>query len=172
MTEQELKLPYLNTREENVLRFLGLPTIMRAKGESTGGAYGLVEHPAVPPGFALSYHVHHREDEAFYILEGEVEFVFDGKWHIAGPGAYVFGPREVPHGFRVVGNRPAQMLILASPAGFESFVLELGEPMAAPPSPGPPDMQKLVATAAKYGIDILGPLPEKKVSRGGAIGKA
>jgi hypothetical protein len=65
MSAQELKL-YLNTREENVVRFLGTPTLVRATGESTRGAFGLVEQLMVPPGFASPYHVHHLEDESFY----------------------------------------------------------------------------------------------------------
>ena len=89
----------------------------------------------IPPGWASPYHVHHLEDEAFYILEGEVAFVCDGKWIKAGPGAYVFGPREIPHGFKIESAVPARMLVLCAPSGFEHFVLEMSEPAADPPSP-------------------------------------
>lgn len=77
-----------------------------------------------------------------------------------GPGAYVFGPREIPHGFRAEGAVPATMLILCAPAGFEQFIPELSErtPDLTIPPPAP-DMGKLMAVAAKYKIDILGPLP-------------
>ena len=150
--------PYINTREDAACRFLGLPTLMRSTRETTNGAFGLLEHWMIPPGFASPYHVHHQEDEAFYVLEGEIAFVCGGKWLTAGPGGYVFGPREIPHGFKVVGSEPARMLLLCTPGGFEHFVLELATEMDAPPSP--PDMAKLMATAAKYKIDILGPLPE------------
>ncbi len=153
--------PYMNTREDPAVRFLGLPTIMRSTGETTNGAFGLIEHPMVPPGWASPYHVHHLEDEAFYVLEGEVAFVSDGRWLKAGPGAYVFGPREIPHGFKIASTVPARMLILCAPAGFEQFVLELSEPHPDLTLPPPaPDMGKLMAVAAKYKIDILGPLPE------------
>jgi hypothetical protein len=84
-------------------------------------------------------------------------FVCDGKWMKGGPGTYVFGPREIPHGFKVVGSIPARMLLLCAPAGFESFVLELSVPFN---DFTPPDMAKLMAVAAKYKIDILGQLPE------------
>jgi quercetin dioxygenase-like cupin family protein len=151
------QLPYLNTREDSAIRFLGLPTLMRSTGETTGGAFGLMEHWEMPPGFASPYHLHHREDEAFYVLEGDVAFVCDGKWSTAGPGTYVYGPREIPHGFKVVGTAPARMLLLCAPAGFERFVLELSAPYN---DLTPPDMAKLMATAARYQIDILGPLPE------------
>lgn len=153
--------PVSNTRDDSPFRFLGLPTAMRATSETTNGAFGLAEHWMIPPGFASPYHVHRLEDEAFYVLEGEMAFVCDGKWLAAGPGAYVFGPRNIPHGFKVVGDSPARMLLLCAPGGFEKFILDLSEPEPAPGAPPtPPDMAKLVATAAQYHIDILGPLPE------------
>lgn len=156
---ERLQEPYLNTREDSAFRFLGLPTVMRSTGETTNGAFGLLEHWMIPPGFASPYHTHHREDEAFYVLEGEVAFVCDGKWLKAGPGTYVFGPRGIPHGFKIVGSAPARMLLLCAPGGFEHFVLEQATPIADPPSP--PDMAKLMALAAKFQIDIHGPLPEE-----------
>ncbi|HEY2138659.1 MAG TPA: ester cyclase, partial [Chthoniobacterales bacterium] len=90
---------------------------------------------------------------------GEMAFICDGVWHHGGPGTYAFGPRGLAHGFKVIGNSPARMLLLCSPGGFESFVIELGAPLSDPV--GPPDMAKLIATAAKYGVDIHGPLPEE-----------
>ncbi len=147
--------PYMNTREDPAIWFLGLPSIIRSTSESTNGAFGLIEHWMMPPGFASPYHVHHLEDEAFYVLEGQVAFVCDGKWLKAGPGSFVFGPREIPHGFKVEGSTPARILLLCTPGGFENFVVELSGP-----APAPPDMAKLIATAAKYKIDILGPLPD------------
>lgn len=158
-TQSPIKVSLPVTQENGGFRFLGLPTIIHASAKSTTGAYGLVEHPSMHPGFATPYHLHHREDEAFYVIEGEVAFVLNGEWKRVGPGAYVYGPREIPHGFKVVGDAPARMLILCAPAGFENFVLELGQPLEDPPAP--PDMQKLVAAAARAGIDILGPLPEE-----------
>ncbi len=150
--------PYTNTREDAAFRFRGLPTAVRATGENTNGAFGLIENWTMPPGFASPYHTHHLEDEAFYVLEGELAIVCDGKWIKAGLGTYVFGPREIPHGFKVVGSAPARILLLCAPAGFEHFVLEPGVPLT---DYSPPDMAKLMAVAAKYQIDILGPLPEQ-----------
>jgi len=151
--------PYMNTRGDSAFRFLGLPTLMRSTSETTNGAFGLMEQWSMAPGFASPYHVHHLEDEAFYVLEGEIAFVCNGKWIRGGPGAYVFGPREIPHGFKVVGTVPARMLLICAPAGFEGFVLEMGEDFMSPGAP--PDMARLVELAAKYKIDILGPLPEE-----------
>jgi ketosteroid isomerase-like protein/quercetin dioxygenase-like cupin family protein len=148
-------LPHVNTSEEPPIYFLGLPTILRATAQTTNGAFGLVEN-LMPPAFASPYHTHHLEDEAFYVLEGEMAFVCDGHWTIAGPGTYVFGPRNIPHGFKVLGDAPARMLLLCTPGGFDQFVVEMSEP-----TPAPPDMAKLMAVAAKYRVDILGPLPEQ-----------
>ena len=140
--------------------FLGTLAIIKATAESTRGAFGLIDS-VIPTGFESPYHVHHAEDESFYVTEGEVTFICDGRKLKVGPGAYVFGPREIPHGFRIEGTAPARMLFLTTPAGFERFILEMSEPATdlALPQPTPPDMEKLTALAAKYKIDILGPLP-------------
>ena len=153
MITQNLQ-PYVNTLEEPPIYFLGLPTILRATTKTTNGAFGLVEQ-VMPPGFASPYHTHRLEDEAFYVLEGEMAFVCGGKWIAAGPGTYVFGPRNIPHGFKVLGSSNARMLLLCAPGGFEQFVVEMSEP-----APAPPDMARLMAVAAKFEVDILGPLPE------------
>jgi steroid delta-isomerase-like uncharacterized protein len=149
---------YLNTRDDAAFRFLGIPSLIRATAETTNGAFGLMEHWEMPVGFASPYHTHHREDESFYVLEGEMAFVCGGKWLKAGPGAFVYGPREIPHGFKVIGDSPVRMLLMCTPGGFEGFVLEQTTSIADPPSP--PDMGRLMTLAAKYGIDIHGPLPE------------
>ena len=153
MITQNLQ-PYVNTLEEPPIYFLGLPTILRATSKTTNGAFGLVEQ-VMPPGFAAPYHTHRLEDEAFYVLEGEMAFVCGGKWIAAGPGTYVFGPRNIPHGFKVLGSANARLLLLCAPGGFEQFVVEMSEP-----APAPPDMARLMAVAAKFEVDILGPLPE------------
>jgi quercetin dioxygenase-like cupin family protein len=154
--------PVLNTRQDAQFRFLGLPTTVRATRETTGGAFGLIDSWDMPPGFGTPYHVHRNEDESFYVLEGTLAIVCGGKWTTAPAGTFVFAPRNIPHGFKVAGDKPASLLLLASPGGFENFVLELSEPEPAPgEAPAPPDMAKLAATAAKYDIELLGPLPEE-----------
>ena len=80
--------------------------------------------------------------------------VCDGEWIVGGPGTYVFGPRGIPHGFMVIGDAPARMLLLCSPGGFEQFIVDLSEP-----APAPPDMARLSAVAATYQIALHGPLP-------------
>lgn len=136
--------------------FLGLPSWVRATAAQTGGSMGIVEQE-MPAGFTSPYHVHHREDELWYVLEGEVRFV-SGATSIAVPrGGIAFLPRSIPHGFQVAGQRAARMLCVTTPAGFEAFIEENSDPT---PPIGGPDMARLMATTARYGLEILGPLPD------------
>jgi len=151
--------PVYNTRDAGAARFLGVPTLIRCSSENTSGAFGLIEHWEMPPGFGSPYHTHQREDESFYVLEGQVKFVCAGRWLTAGPGDFVYGPRQIPHGFKVAGDGPARMLIFCTPGGFEKFVLAQTTPLEEPPTP--PDMGRLMMLAGEYGIDIHGPLPEE-----------
>jgi quercetin dioxygenase-like cupin family protein len=149
--------PYALAREEaEALWFMGIPTRVLATAEQTGGAFGLIEH-VIPAGDESPWHVHHAEDESFYVVEGHMTFLCGEQRVQAGPGTFVYGPREIPHGFRVEGTEPAMMLLQCTPGGFEHFVIEMSE--SAPPT-GPPDMERLMALATKYDIEILGPLPD------------
>jgi quercetin dioxygenase-like cupin family protein len=144
------------------LWWIGMLATIKATAEQTGGQYTLVEILA-PEGFASPLHVHHSEDEAFYILEGEMTFYVGEQTIKARPGSFLFGPREVPHAF-TVDSGPAKLLFVLSPAGFEDLIREMGEPareLAIPPQ-APPDeaeMQRLAAIAARHGNEILGPPP-------------
>jgi len=141
--------------------FFNCLTFVKATSKQTGGAFGLIEQLA-PVGVESPFHVHRKEEESFFILEGELEFLSEEQRFVKGPGSFVFLPKDIPHGFRVVGDSQARFLILVTPGGFEEFVMELGEP--APemriPEPSQPDMGKLMPLATKYGLEILGPLPE------------
>lgn len=142
--------------------FLNGLCTLKATTESTGGAFSLV-HEIMPPGHATPYHLHHVEDEAFWVLDGSFLFICDGRKSILGPGGYIFLPRGIPHGIRVEGSSPGEMLILATPGtGFVGMMLEMADPATERvlPVPKAPDMEKLTRLCAKYQIDILGPLPE------------
>jgi mannose-6-phosphate isomerase-like protein (cupin superfamily) len=152
----------LAAEEGSAFWFLNNLITVKATTESTGGSYSLC-HQVSPPGSATPYHVHHVEDEAFYMLDGESTFICDGKKTIAGPGEYLFLPRGIPHGIRVTGSTPTTMLIFAMPGmGFVGMMEEMGEPARerSLPLPSPPDLEKLQRLCAKYQIDLLGPLPE------------
>ena len=153
---------YVSTREEGpFLWFLGTLTQVKATGEQTRSAYSLIEH-VIPPGAASPWHVHYADDETFYVIEGEITLLCGDARIQAGPGTWAFGPRGIPHGFRVEGNTPARLLLLTTPAGFDRFILEMSEPArgASTPPTTPPDMQKLMKAAATYHMEVLGPLPE------------
>src|SRR3712207_4312540 len=139
---------------------------IKATSEQTGGRYTLVEILA-PDGYGSVLHVHHLEDEGFYILEGEMTFYVGDQTIKAHPGSFLFGPKDVPHAFRV-DSGPAKLLFVLSPAGFEGLIREMGEPARAltiPPQPeAPPDeaeMERLADIGARYGGEILGPPPSQ-----------
>ena len=138
--------------------FGGLATIKATK-EQTGGHYTLVE--VLEPEGEGPLHVHYREDEGFWVLEGQLTFEVGEEIIKAGPGSFVFGPKDVPHRFTVESG-PARLLFILSPAGFEEFVYATSEPAkerALPPAPeGPPseaEMEQLRALARQYGGELL-----------------
>jgi quercetin dioxygenase-like cupin family protein len=131
--------------------------VVHVMGEQTGEAWSMVELTG-PRGDMPPLHVHQREDEAFYVLEGELTvFVGDQEIHLS-PGDCAVAPRGVPHVYRV-DSEEARWLGIASP-GFARFVAEAGVPAeAATLPPGPPAVspERLTELAAAYGIEILGP---------------
>lgn len=140
--------------------FLGTLAIIMTSGEQSGEAISVSEHLA-PAGFGPPPHIHHQEDEAIYVLAGTVSGFVGEQSFLAGPGGYAFLPRGLPHGWRVEGDVPARMLVVTTPAGFERFVRESGQPAGAltiPDAPiGEADLARMGAAAAKYGIEFLVP---------------
>jgi mannose-6-phosphate isomerase-like protein (cupin superfamily) len=138
--------------------FGGLATIKATK-EQTGGHYTLVEVLNAEGEGPL--HVHYREDEGFWILEGELTVEVGEERIKAGPGSFVFGPKGVPHRY-IVESGPARLLFILSPGGFEEFVYATSvaaEERTLPPAPeGPPseaEMERLRALARQYGGELL-----------------
>jgi quercetin dioxygenase-like cupin family protein len=139
--------------------FLGALCTIKSSAETTGGRVAVIENLA-SRGHGSPLHVHRNEDEWFYVLSGELTFWVDGQVTIATAGSFVYGPRDVPHTFAVTSDE-AHFLLVAEPAGMESFVRTLSEPAqspsVAPASVEPPAPDVLMAAAAEYGIEILGP---------------
>ena len=153
-------LPILCRQGEGGARwFLGGLTLIKASGESTAGRVAVTENWA-PRGYGSPLHVHHNEDEWFYVLSGELTFWIDGEVIDAPRGTFVYGPRDLPHTFTVSSDE-ARFLLVIEPAGFEQFLLELSEPAQAatlpPATLQPPAPDTMMAAAARYGIEILGP---------------
>ena len=140
--------------------FLSLPTWIRASGAQTAGTFSLVEQ-LIPPGFASPWHIHHNENESFYVIDGKVIVVVENRSVTLSAGDCAFGPCGIPHGFRIEGARPARVLLMISGGTFAEFVRETSQPAdgATAPAPSEADLQKLVATARTYGLSILGPMP-------------
>ena len=126
--------------------------------EQTGGLLSIIEITE-PPGSAGPLHVHHREDETFWILDGEVTFEVGGSTINAGAGDVVFGPRDVPHRY-TVGDGGCRMLFIMTPGGFEGLVRDMSVPAQrrtlAPPSDQEPDWEHVAAVAKAYGCELLG----------------
>jgi quercetin dioxygenase-like cupin family protein len=137
----------------DVYRFL-------ATGQDTNGKYALWE-AIVPPGGGPPPHVHSREEEGFYVLEGEITFQIADERIVATAGMFANMPVGTPHSFKNESNRPAKMLISVAPAGMEQMFFEVGLPVAqgattaAPPTQA--EIEKLLEVAPKYGIEIKVP---------------
>ncbi|HEX5296455.1 MAG TPA: cupin domain-containing protein [Streptosporangiaceae bacterium] len=142
--------------------FLGALAQVRVSGEQTGGAFALADHLA-QRGNASPVHVHDRDDETFFVLDGELRVFAGEEDHLAGPGTVAVLPRRLGHAYVVI-SATARFLTLHTPAGFERFAAEAGEPARAltlpPPPAGPPDFAALARAAARYGITILAPPPQ------------
>jgi quercetin dioxygenase-like cupin family protein len=138
-----------NTAAAAELSFLGARCRILADAAATDGRYGLVDMIEVPAGDMPPLHVHHAHAEGFLVLDGELTLYLPGREVVLGAGEFALAPRGVPHSYHV-GDAPARMLVLTSPAGFERFVAEV----AALDEPTP---DALAAAAAREGIEILGP---------------
>lgn len=127
--------------------------------EDTNGAFSLFETTATPGLPGPPPHIHHREAEALYVIEGELELNVEGNISTAGPGSFVNIPKGTLHTWRNAGTTHAKILGMVAPAGFEGFFGEVGEPatdLSSPPA-GPPDVEKVMAIAPDYGLEIPPP---------------
>ena len=139
--------------------FGGLAEI-KATAADTGGQMSIVE-VTWHPGAEAPLHVHHRDDEGFWVLEGEVTFEVGGAAIRAGVGDYVFGPRDIPHRF-TVGPRGCRMLFILLPGGIEEMIRATSEPAPGrtlPPLPERPptaeEIAGLKAIVSEHGYELL-----------------
>ena len=144
--------------EPETIWFLQNLMLVRVSGEQTGGRYSLVECHA-PAGDTVPLHRHTRDDEAFYVLEGELTVWVGDTVRTLEPGESALAPIGVPHVYKVTSDGPARWLVTCSPAGFEQFLAGYGEPAAERrlPDPTAPDVDRLGRLAAEHGIELLGP---------------
>lgn len=121
---------------QTAIWFLGALSQVRLSGEQTGGAFSVTEN-LVRRGNGSPVHVHDRDDETFFVLDGELRVVAGGEEHTAGPGTVAVLPRRLRHAY-VVTSATARFLSLHTPAGFEQFAAEVGQPARrsrCPPNP-------------------------------------
>lgn len=132
--------------------------VIKATAADTGGQMTLIEITE-PPGAEAPLHVHHREDEGFWLLEGDVTFEVGQATIEAHAGDYVFGPRDIPHRY-TVGSAGCRMLFIMTPGGFEDLVIAMSKPAASrtlpPPSDEEPNWEQVAAIAKAHGNELLG----------------
>lgn len=148
----------LGNGEGESLWFFNTLMTVKAGGSDTKDAFTLIE-VEVPVGQGPPPHIHRNEEEGFYILDGEVEITCGDQTWSGTAGAFALLPRGIAHAFQIYGDRPARMLQITSPAQFERFAAEMGEPaptMTIPP-PTAVDIDKLMRIVPRYGIEMLPP---------------
>ena len=141
--------------------FFGTVAVVQAASEQTAGAYSLIEMRA-GKGNQPPLHSHDRDDEGFYVLEGEVRVHVGPDTLCLGPGQCAVAPRGVPHTYVVESDR-ARWLVMSN-GGFDHFVRDLGEPLADAEADveqalevQPPPMERILEVFAAHDIQLLGP---------------
>lgn len=146
--------PYATIRkpsEARVIRAFGDEMVLHLGVEDTGGKFSMWTN-ITPPGGGPPPHYHDNEDEWFWPLSGPAEFLQGEDWIEVPARTAVFMPRGIIHTFRNPNREPLHMLIQTLPGGFDRFFAECSEEFVGD---DPPDMDKIVAISAKYGIHYL-----------------
>lgn len=151
-------LPFVRHEREGEARWwLASLAVIKASSRDTDGQFCLVE--ILENEGETPLHVHHNEDETFWVLEGEIDFEVGGQTVNAGPGTMLFGPRGIPHRY-TVRRGPSRMLFLFTPGGFEELLVATSDPAAEMRIPtgdeGMPDLEALPVVVQRYGCELLG----------------
>jgi quercetin dioxygenase-like cupin family protein len=143
--------PYaLHSGEGQRLQSSGVWVTVKATSEHTGDLFNLFE-VSYPYDYTTPLHIHYAEDVAIYVLDGALTFFWGSEKKEAVAGSYFYQPRGTPHGFRVEGSTPVRILYMTFPAGLDHFIAG-AEPLSS--------CSEAITSAARYKIEILGPLPE------------
>jgi mannose-6-phosphate isomerase-like protein (cupin superfamily) len=137
--------------ERSPMDVLGMPLTMLCEARETGGAWSLFEE-AIPIGMGPPPH-RHDWDEAYYILDGEIDFTIDGEAVKSARGDFNYLPRGTVHGFKGASAAPARVLIFAAPAHGSEFFRELNEEVRSVPE----DLAKVPAIGQRHGIEFMQP---------------
>ncbi len=161
LAEEQFKPLVINRAAGRPLWHLGALVNFKALGSETGGRYwaleGLADH-----NMAVPMHVHTREDEFWYVLEGEIRFFIGDDTVIGRPGTFAYIPKGVPHTFQIL-TETARWFGVGTPAGLDQWFFETGEPAPSltlpPPPSAPPDVEAIVESLRTYGTETVGPPP-------------
>ena len=159
MTDSQLLSPMVTLAGEGeALWWFGSLAEIKVTAEQTGGLLSIVE-VTEPPNAAAPLHVHHREDEGFWILEGDATFEVGETTIEMRAGDFAFGPRGIPHRY-TVGADGCRMLFILTPGGFEGLVRELSAPAGQrtlpPTTAAEPDWEHVAAVAQAHDCELLG----------------
>jgi quercetin dioxygenase-like cupin family protein len=131
--------------------FRALGTTYKVLSKSVNGSAAIVEHTLEPKSIGAPMHKHTHEDEISYVLEGELSVIQNGDVQTAGPGQYIVKPRGIFHTFWNAGNERIRFIEVITPGNFEYYFAELAPFLEAGK---PPQMDKVRATGAKYGLIV------------------
>ena len=152
----------LNPGEGDTFWVLGDLYTFKVTGKQTNGAFTVVDQ-VIQPQSGPPPHIHHREDEAFYVLAGRFSFLCGDKQSIFEAGSFVYVPKGTLHTFKNIDAQQGRLLVTITPAGLEDFFYRIGTPaadLATPPAFDPGVIDKLMQLAKDYQMDIR--LPEMK----------
>jgi len=153
-----LRVIHVPRDEGNALWVYGDKDNIKVGKEDTGGAFTLVE-VEFGPGSGPPPHFHRHENEAFYVLDGQVD-ALDGDRRIrTGPGSFVWMPKGSHHAFKNTGSTWAKILLMFSPAGFEGYMKEFGTRWSEGSTPPESDMKVAHRIAEKYGMTFVDVAP-------------
>lgn len=146
--------------EKEALNWLGELAIIHTTGEETNGKYCVIELFATKEG-SPPWHVHHNEDEGFYIIDGELTVSVGDKTYKGTNGDFLLAPKDIPHTYKVDSPGFARILLICSPAGFEEAVREMSSPATSLtpiiPDNSDIDFEKIADLASKLGIEFVEP---------------
>lgn len=145
----DLKPKIVRNDEGKIVNVIGDVQTFKLTGKDTNGLFTLIEEEN-EPGTGIPPHVHEHEDEVFKVVEGEMELTVGGKTTILKAGDLAFGPRGVPHSWKIIGTSKAKVILSVFPSGIEEMFEELG---ALPP--GPPDFPKVAEICGRYGVKFV-----------------
>ena len=147
-TTTGVKIVGPNDGKEGFLGSIGVRFMI--DGPDAGERFSLVEHPMSPRALAAPLHLHTREDEYSFVLEGRMGALLGDDVVEAGPGDLVYKPRNQWHTFWNAGDEPCRILEIIAPAGFEQFFAELAPVTAG----GAPDPEAMAELCERYALDM------------------